>query len=103
MLNGLEQCDYTVDAQRASGFYTAIRRYWPGLPDGSLQSAYFGIRPKITGPGELAVDFRIDEPPAADIPVVNLFGIESRGLTLRRPLPHTTQASFALWDDQQPV
>ena len=77
----VEQCDYTVDAQRARGFYAQIRRYWPGLPDGSLTGAYAGIRPKIAGPGEPAADFRIEGPPSADLPIVNLFGIESPGLT----------------------
>ena len=73
--------DYTVDASRADRFYGAIRRYWPRLPDGALQPAYCGIRPKITGPGEPAADFRIDGPADHGAPVVNLFGIESPGLT----------------------
>jgi L-2-hydroxyglutarate oxidase LhgO len=73
--------DYTVDASRAERFYGAIRRYWPQLPDGALQPAYCGIRPKITGPDEPAADFRIDGPADHGAPVINLFGIESPGLT----------------------
>ncbi|MGE4406166.1 NAD(P)/FAD-dependent oxidoreductase [Pseudomonas sp.] len=74
--------DYRVEPQRAEGFYAAIRRYWPGLPDGALQPAYSGIRPKISGPGEPAADFRIDGPAQHGVPgLVNLFGIESPGLT----------------------
>jgi L-2-hydroxyglutarate oxidase LhgO len=73
--------DYTVDARRADGFYAAVRRYWPALPDGALQPAYCGIRPKITAPGEPAADFRIDGPADHGAPVINLFGIESPGLT----------------------
>jgi L-2-hydroxyglutarate oxidase LhgO len=73
--------DYTVEPSRADHFYGAIRRYWPGLPDGALQPAYCGIRPKITAPGEPAADFRIDGPAEHGAPVINLFGIESPGLT----------------------
>jgi L-2-hydroxyglutarate oxidase LhgO len=73
--------DYAVDAARAARFYDAVRRYWPGLPDGALQPAYSGIRPKIAGPGEPPADFRIDGPAEHGAPLVNLFGIESPGLT----------------------
>lgn len=74
--------DYDVDPHRADGFYAAIRRYWPGLPDGALTAGYAGIRPKITGPGEPAADFRIDGPASHGRGgLVQLFGIESPGLT----------------------
>jgi len=74
--------DYEVDPRRADGFYDAIRKYWPGLKDGALSPDYSGIRPKICGPGAPAADFMIDGPEdhgAAGL--VNLFGIESPGLT----------------------
>lgn len=78
----VEGLDYRLDAGRAEGFYAAIRRYWPALPDAALQPAYTGIRPKISGPGEPAADFRIDGPAQHGVPgLVNLFGIESPGLT----------------------
>jgi len=78
----VDSLDYGMDASRADGFYAAIRRYWPGLPDGALQPAYTGIRPKISGPGEPAADFRIDGPAEHGVAgLVNLFGIESPGLT----------------------
>ncbi len=77
-----EVLDYAVDASRAPAFEAAIRRYWPGLPDGALQPAYSGIRPRIHGPGEVAPDFRIDGPAQHGVRgLVNLFGIESPGLT----------------------
>ncbi|MEO8297894.1 MAG: NAD(P)/FAD-dependent oxidoreductase [Burkholderiales bacterium] len=77
-----DDSDYTVPPERAATFYNAIRRYWPGLPDGALQPDFAGIRPKISGPGEPAQDFRIDGPARHGMPgVVNLFGIESPGLT----------------------
>lgn len=74
--------DLSVDPAAAEGFYAAIRQYWPALPDGSLQPGYAGMRPKISGPGEPAADFRIDGPSRHGIPgLINLFGIESPGLT----------------------
>jgi L-2-hydroxyglutarate oxidase LhgO len=74
--------DYTVDARRAAGFEDAIRRYWPGLPPGALVPAYSGVRPKIHAPDEPAPDFRIDGPAVHGLAgLVNLFGIESPGLT----------------------
>jgi L-2-hydroxyglutarate oxidase LhgO len=74
--------DYAVDPRRADGFYAEVRRYWPALPDGALQPSYSGVRPKIYGPGEAAPDFRIDGPALHGVRgLVNLFGIESPGLT----------------------
>jgi len=74
--------DYTVTSARADGFYAAIRSYWPDLQDGQLHADYAGIRPKIQAPGETAQDFRIQGPQQHMIPgLVNLFGIESPGLT----------------------
>jgi L-2-hydroxyglutarate oxidase LhgO len=73
---------YTVDPSRADSFYERIRSYWPGLPAGSLVPDYCGIRPKLTGPGEPAADFMIAPEAAHGMPrLVNLFGIESPGLT----------------------
>lgn len=78
----VDAIDYEVDAARATRFYDAIRRYWPALPDDALTPAYAGIRPKIAGPGDPAADFRIDSPAVHGVPgIVNLFGIESPGLT----------------------
>ncbi len=78
----VDRLDYTVDSGRAAAFYDSIRTFWPGLPDGALSPAYAGIRPKITGPNEPAADFVIQGPRDHGIPhLVNLFGIESPGLT----------------------
>jgi len=80
--NDPDVVDYTVDPRRAQSFYAAIRRYWPGLPDGAITPDYSGCRPKLSGPGEPAADFRIDGPELHGIDgLVNLFGIESPGLT----------------------
>lgn len=78
----IDAVDYRVDPARAETFYQAIRRYWPGLPDGALVPDYAGIRPKLTGRGEPAADFRIEGPRDHGLPgLVQLFGIESPGLT----------------------
>ena len=78
----VESMDYPVDPRRAERFYPAIRHYWPGLPDGSLEPGYSGIRPKIAAPGEPAADFRIDGHETHGVPgLVALYGIESPGLT----------------------
>jgi L-2-hydroxyglutarate oxidase LhgO len=82
--------DYVVDPKRSERFYAAIRRYWPGLADGALAPGYAGIRPKISGPKEPAADFVVQGPSEHGVAgLVNLFGIESPGLT----------ASLALADD----
>ena len=74
--------DYTVDPRRADGFYAAIRRYWPGLADGALHPGYAGVRPKIVSPAVAKQDFVIQGPDAHGVAgLVNLFGIESPGLT----------------------
>ena len=78
----IQKIDYSVDAQRATGFYAAIRAYWPDLSDDALQPAYAGIRPKLSGPGQPAADFIIQGRAAHGVAgLVNLFGIESPGLT----------------------
>jgi L-2-hydroxyglutarate oxidase LhgO len=78
----VQHIDYRVDPQRAARFYAAIRRYWPGLRDGTLAPGYAGIRPKTAGPGEPAPDFVVQGPRVHRVPgLVNLFGIESPGLT----------------------
>ncbi|GAB1716767.1 MAG: FAD dependent oxidoreductase [Nitrobacter sp.] len=74
--------DYDVDPARATRFYPSIRRYWPELPDGALLPAYSGIRPKIVPPNVAVQDFMIDGPADHGVAgLINLFGIESPGLT----------------------
>ncbi len=78
----VEDLDYRVDPRRAEAFYGAVRRYWPDLPDGALQPDYAGIRPKLQAPGEAPRDFVIQGPAEHGVPgLVNLYGIESPGLT----------------------
>jgi L-2-hydroxyglutarate oxidase LhgO len=78
----IESIDYTVDPARAERFYPAIRRYWPTLPDGALMPSYSGIRPKIVPPAVATQDFLIQGPKDHGVEgLINLFGIESPGLT----------------------
>lgn len=78
----IDNVDYHMSDRRSKGFAEAIRRYWPEVPEGALSPVSCGVRPKLHGPGEMAADFRIDGPAAHGIPgLVNLFGIESPGLT----------------------
>ncbi|MFO1320268.1 MAG: NAD(P)/FAD-dependent oxidoreductase [Burkholderiales bacterium] len=81
-IDWVDGVDYAFDHSREPLFYEAIRRYYPGLKDGALQPGYTGIRPKISGKGETPADFRIDGPRDHGVQgLVNLFGIESPGLT----------------------
>ena len=74
--------DLVVDSARGDAFYAEVRRYWPALQDGTLAAGYAGIRPKISGPGEESADFVIQGPQVHGVAgLVNLFGIESPGLT----------------------
>ncbi|WP_204249979.1 NAD(P)/FAD-dependent oxidoreductase [Rhodoferax koreense] len=74
--------DLVVDPARGDAFYAEVRKYWPGLADGALIPGYAGIRPKIQAPHEAAHDFVIQGPAVHGVPgLVNLFGIESPGLT----------------------
>jgi L-2-hydroxyglutarate oxidase LhgO len=78
----IDEIDYAVDPRRAQSFYAAIRKYWPDLQDDALVPAYAGIRPKIERPGGSTTDFLIQSPKAHGVAgLVNLFGIESPGLT----------------------
>ncbi len=87
--------DYSLDARRADTFYEAVRRYWPALPDGALNPGYTGIRPKIAGPGTPAADFVVAGPSTHGVSgLVNLFGIESPGLTACLALAQTTRSAL---------
>ena len=78
----IEAIDYAVDPRRGASFYRDIRSYWPGLPDGALQPDYSGIRPKIERPGGSGADFLIQDQRDHGVGgLINLFGIESPGLT----------------------
>jgi L-2-hydroxyglutarate oxidase LhgO len=77
-----DDLNYEVDPERSRLFYAAIRRYWPALPDESLEPDYAGIRPRILYQGNLFDDFMIQDHSVHHLPgLINLFSIESPGLT----------------------
>ena len=87
--------DLVVDAARGDAFYAEVRKYWPALPDGALQAGYAGIRPKINGPDDAASDFLIQGPSEHGVAgLVNLFGIESPGLTSALALAEHVRKKF---------
>jgi L-2-hydroxyglutarate oxidase LhgO len=91
-VEAVETLDYLVNPFRATRFYAAIRRYWPALPDRALQPAYAGIRPKIV-PADQTQDFLIQAKPAHGVAgLINLFGIESPGLTASLALANEVAA-----------
>ena len=78
----VEEIDYGFDESRLELFVDAIRQYFPGLDASKLAPAYTGIRAILTGPGEPARDFVIQGERDHGIRgLINLFGIESPGLT----------------------
>ena len=78
----INEINYDVDPKRSDSFYAAVRKYWPDLPDNSLQPGYSGIRPKIQAPGEPATDYVIQGPHDHGIDgLINLYAIESPGMT----------------------
>jgi L-2-hydroxyglutarate oxidase LhgO len=78
----IDSLNYAVDPRRGDSFYGDIRRYWPDLPDGALAPDYAGVRPKLGPQGSPNLDFRIEGPGQHGVPgLINLFGIESPGLT----------------------
>ena len=74
--------DLAVNPSRGDAFYAEVRKYWPALKDGALQPSYAGIRAKLQGPDQAAGDFVIQGEAVHGVAgLVNLFGIESPGLT----------------------
>lgn len=88
--------DDAVDPGRAGRFSADIRRWWPDLPDGALEPDYAGVRPKISGPDEPARDFLVEGPGDHGIAgLVNLFGIESPGVTAALALAEHVRSLLA--------
>ena len=74
--------DYTVQPARAPAFARNVQAYWPEVPADALQAAYAGVRCKLSGPGQQAADFVVQCAAVHSVPgLINLFGIESPGLT----------------------
>lgn len=73
---------YAFDDSQRAAFIEGLRQWWPGLDPERLSPDFVGVRPKLSGPGEHAADFLIQEEAAHGVRgLVNLFGIDSPGLT----------------------
>jgi L-2-hydroxyglutarate oxidase LhgO len=78
----VDRIDYRVDPSRAPQFEQAVRRYWPGLPLNALQPDFAGIRPKLAKNSPHDSDFVVHDLRVHGVPrLINLYGIESPGLT----------------------
>ena len=95
----IDRINYDVDPRRADKFYEAVRKYYPALADGAIQPAYSGIRPKLQAPDEAAKDFVLQGPKEHGIGgLVNLFGIESPGLTASLAIAETVAGMLGVAD-----
>jgi L-2-hydroxyglutarate oxidase LhgO len=95
----IERIDYSVDPARAQRFYAEVRKYWPGLRDGELSPGYCGIRPKLEPASGPASDFIIQGPREHGVRgLVNLFGIESPGLTASLAIAERVQQELQSTD-----
>ncbi len=78
----IDKIDFSFDKNRSESFYNAIRKYYPNLKDDALLPGYTGIRPKLVKKGQADADFMIQGQKIHGVKgLVNLFGIESPGLT----------------------
>ncbi len=92
----VDEIDYGVDESRAGDIYAAVRRFWPELTDGALKPGYAGIRPKLARASSSDTDFVIQGPDAHGVPgLVNLYGIESPGLTSSMAIAEEVAAILA--------
>lgn len=100
----IDDVAYEVDPGRKESFVDAARRIWPAIDAGKMVPAYSGIRPKLSGPGEPAADFRIDGPEVHGLDgLVNLFGIESPGLTSSLAIAELVAEKLGLENRSDPV
>lgn len=78
----VDTLDYAVDAHKRAVFCQAIARYFPSITPHDLEPDYAGIRPKLQAAGAPWCDFVISGSQQHGISgLINLFGIESPGLT----------------------
>lgn len=77
----IETVDYRLDEARIAPFYEKIRAFWPGLRDGDLAPGWVGVRAKISTGKTNETDFCIDVTSRERVCLIDLFGIDSPGLT----------------------
>jgi L-2-hydroxyglutarate oxidase LhgO len=88
--------DYRFDDSRRERFVEAIRDWYPGLDEARLHPGFVGVRPNLQKPGEGRRDFILSGPAEHGIAgLVNLFGIDSPGLTACLALAEEAMAGLA--------
>ena len=91
----VDEPEYSVSSQHMDRFFDTIKGYWPNVSRDALTPGYAGVRPKIVGPGDPPGDFVIQGPGDHGIPgLVNLFGIESPGLTASLAIAETVREAL---------
>jgi L-2-hydroxyglutarate oxidase LhgO len=86
--------DYDVDTAREVMFRNAISRYFPAIDRHNLTPAYSGIRPKLVsnkGVADFVIQWGVDFGFAG---LIQLFGIESPGLTASLAIADQVVNSF---------
>lgn len=88
--------NYAVSPTSIDSFHASIQRYWPAAQRSRLQADYAGCRPKLYGPSKPAADFLLQGPELHRLRgLVNLYGIESPGLTSSLALGESVAAILA--------
>ena len=78
----IDEIDYEVKKNRQVLFYNDVIKYIPSIKIEDLKAGYSGVRPKLKNKGEGKSDFSIQGEETHGIKnLVNLFGMESPGLT----------------------
>ena len=78
----INELNYDFPNQLKDKFYQVIQKYFPAISMDKLHPAYSGIRPKLQGKDDSFKDFVIqDETVHGQTGLINLFGIDSPGLT----------------------
>ncbi|MCW3796558.1 NAD(P)/FAD-dependent oxidoreductase [Sphingomonas sp. BN140010] len=101
----IDDVDYTIAPHLHAEFLEAARKIWPAIEPDALHADYAGVRPKVrTADGAIATDFIVQAPDDHGLAgLVNLFGIESPGLTASLALGDEVAARLERCGDLQPA
>jgi L-2-hydroxyglutarate oxidase LhgO len=92
----IDTIDYAISPALHGEFVAAARKIWPGLDPAALHPDYAGVRPKVRTAEGISADFIVQGPEEHGLPgLVNLFGIESPGLTASLALGELVAARLA--------
>lgn len=98
----VQSLDYSVADSIVSEFREACRRFWPGIGSRDITPSYAGIRPKVHGPDSSFADFIIEGAAQNALAgIVNLFGIESPGLTSSLAIARHVARMMGVFDSHQ--